>query len=653
MRFLICLLPVLFLITVGRTSHASGQQNWIVTQQATDFSYDTDTQMGKRKNVERKGLISVSKSGKNQLTSYWSPGAYRATITYNGKTIVDGYDLDDVSRISSFRFNKSGSTAYIRTTKGPTAIVELFLDNYSAVNWPRLSIVKILSYKKSTLIISLFSEKSQTTEFWEYTASENSPQQLHGMKIGHLKGCSLLGSKVTDTGIALEVYCSSKRGSDIKFLAFETGEISTIAASEKDEILAYSLAPRDRKSIPILIIGGNTNARQFFHAFSGVLLKNLGEPMAYASDEGGKQSWSQSYRTRVLATLFLKTHHQLFAVLATQAMKETLNQQNKNLGILGRFNPGCGWASRIYSKDKKSPISFMINQAMISASLIESCKQLGDECDRNLQDRIFENASCLVRENEQWFVANEGLYRIPYAAPFRFDGVWAPWNWHMMWSVVLDYVGEKENDNILKKRAASITTAFLDSWTMIDAPTTKEKAAAWRYWTPPYYDGWREQDKLSVSRKKQSKKNMDKERYEDLNHAGISLLGLSDTNYDFDPGTSQSVSNRIDMLLDTGTFLPRDMDGNGPMSPRWRLGAGWHLFATERLHKLYAHRLPGSVSNDQHLAYALLFESSGGFDLELRLKQCLERTCTELIKWKYKNFQGFLDHNPLVRIQSK
>ncbi|MBL4740129.1 MAG: hypothetical protein JKY12_04000 [Sneathiella sp.] len=653
MRFLIYLLLAHLPITGSGISHASEQQNWIVTQQATDFSYDTGTQMGKRKDVERKGLISVSTSGNNQLISYWSPGAYRATITYNGKTIVDGYDLDDVSRISSFRFNKFGSTAYIRTTKGPTAIVELFLDNQSVANWPRLSIVKILSYKNSTLTISLFREKSQTTEFWRYTADENNPRQLRREKIGSLKGCSLLGSKVTSTGIALEVYCSRKRGSDIKFLTFKTGEISTIAASENDEILAYSLAPHDKGSIPVLVVSGNTNARQFFHAFSGALLKNLGEPMAYASDEGGKQSWSQSYRTRVLATLFQKTDRELFAVLSIQAMKNTLDQQNENLGIRDRFNPSCGWASRIYSTDKKSPISFMINQAMISASLIESCKQLGNKCDKNLHHRILANASCLVRENEQWFVADEGLYRIPYDAPFRYDGIWAPWNWHMMWTVVLDYVGKNYNDNSLKQRAASLTTAFINSWETTTSPTRETEAAAWRYWTRPYYDGWHEQDKMSVSRIKQNKKNMNEERYEDLNHAGISLLGLSGTNFGLSLQTAQTVSNRIDLLLEKDTFLPRDMDGNGSKSPRWRLGAGWHLFATERLHNLYAHKLPGSVANDQHLAYALLFDNTGRFDLELRLKQCNGRTCSDIMNWSYKNFPDFLDRNPLAIIQPK
>ncbi len=652
MRFLICLLPF-FLIGSAVTSHASDQQSWVVTQQATGFSYDTDTQMGSRKNIARKGLISVSTSGDNQLISYWSPGAYRATITFNGRTIVDGYDLNDVSRISSFRFTKSGSTAYIRTTKGPKAIVELVLDKRSVTSWPRLSIVRILSYKKSTLIISLFSEKTQTTEFWRYTNNTDSLHRLDRQKIGHLKGCSILGSKVTKTGIALEVYCNRRRGSDVKFLTFETGDISTIAASENDEILAYSLAPHDRDTIPVLVVDGNSNARQFFHSFSGILLKNLGEPMAYASDEGGKQSWSQSYRTRVLAALFQKTNHEVFAMLSVQAMENTLQQQNENLGIHDRFNPSCGWASRIYSTDKRSPISFMINQAMISASLIDSCKQLGSKCEQNLQNRILENASCLIRENEQWFVADQGLYRIPYGAPFRYDGVWAPWNWHMMWTVVLNYVGEKKNNNTFINRAKSIATSFTNSWEMMTSPTSKAEFAAWRYWTQPYYDGWREQEKISVSRKKQSKKNMGVERHEDLNHAGISLLGLSGTNFILPLHLSQAVSNRIDLLLESDTFLPRDMNGNGPRSPRWRLGAGWHLFATERFHNVYAHKLPSSVANDQHLAYALLFDPAGEFDLKLHLKQCKDGICTDINSWNYDNLVEFLNFNPLIRILPK
>ena len=512
MRFFTFSLLILSCFTTGKYTLAQDQQHWTITQKTSGFSYNTQTQMGTRKGIDRKSLVSVSSSGKNQLISYWPPGAYRATTSYNGKTIIDGYDLNDVSRISSFRFNKSGSTAYIRTTKGPKAIVELVIDNRSRISWPRLSIVKILSYKNSTLTVSLFREKSQTTEFWQYTADGQNHQNLGANKIGELNGCSLLGSKVIPSGITLEVFCNREHGSDIKFLNFKTHEISTIVAGTNDEILAYSLAARGKRSIPVLVISGNANARQFFHAVSGTLLHSLGEPMSYASDEGGKQSWSQSYRTRVLAALYQKTRHSMFATLSVQAMNNTLNQQNQYLKIKDRFNPGCGWASRIYSTDKKSPVSFMINQAMISAALINSCKQLGDKCDMDLQNRILENASCLVRENEQWFVESQGLYRIPYGAPFRYDGVWAPWNWHMMWSVVLGYVGEREKDDVLKKRATSIITAFINSWEMKSSPTTNVSAAAWRYWTPPYYKGWQEQDKMSVARKKQQKKNMSDER---------------------------------------------------------------------------------------------------------------------------------------------
>lgn len=635
--------------------HASPMENWVITNKVTGFQHNTENGLSKRKGFSRAGLISASNSGPHTLLTYWEEGAHRATVEYNGVKIVDGYSLDDVSRIKSFRFDKVGSTVFIKTTKGPKAIVELFHNGKAQLKWPRLTLVSILEFKAQHVLISRYSKELQTTQFWKYTRDLNGDILPKGQMVGQMKECALLSSKVLKRGIALEVFCSFKNGSDVKFLDFSTGRITEILATSDDEFLAFSFKKSSVSSkkiskhgIPILSISGTNNGRQLYHAVYGSLLKYLGEPMSLASDEGGKQSWSQSYRTRTLAALYHKTNHTVFSTLAHQAMSNTLQQQNINLGINGSHNPSCGWASRIYSKDGKSPLSFMINQAMISTSLIVSCRQLGKSCKAVLRKKITKNASCLVKNYEPSFDRVSGLYRIPYGAPFRFDGIWAPWNWQMMWTGVLEHVGKLTADEDLLFRSQKLITRFLNSW-----ETSPKEQAIWRYWPPLYYDGWQAKDNVSMSRPKQKSKNMENERYEDLNHAGISLLGLSNSISKLSPQKYKAVSATLTNLLKTKGQLPRDMNGDGPISPRWLPGAGWHVFSTRRMKELYARRLPGSVSSDQHLAYALLYDNQERFELKLTLQNCHQGICTELNRWAYDEASDFLANNPLFLLQQR
>ena len=646
-RFQSLIMAVLF-ISQTSFSYASPEENWVITNVATGFQHNTKSGLSKRKGFARPGLVSASRNGQDILLTYWEDGAHRATVEYKGRKIVDGYSLDDVSRIKSFRFDKHGSTIYIKTTKGPEAVVELLHNGKAQLKWPRLTLVNILDFRKQHILISRYLKDLQTTQFWKFKRNVIGDILPKGQKVGQMRGCSLLGSKVLKQGIALEVFCTFQKGSDVKFLDFSTGRITNVLATNDDEFLAFSLIKSSKHNIPVLSISGSNSGRHLYHAVFGSLLKYLGEPMALASDEGGKQSWNQSYRTRTLAALFQKTGHTVFSTLARRAMINTLRQQNHNLGISGPHNPSCAWASRIYSKDGKSPLSFMINQAMISSSLIVSCRKLGKACQTPLQRKIASNATCLVRNYEKLYDNPSGLYRIPYGAPFRYDGIWAPWNWHLMWTGVLEHVGILHADEGLLIRSQKIIARFLDSW-----ETTPGQQAIWRYWPPKYYRGWQPKDKISISRPKQNPKNMAKERYEDLNHAGISLLGLSNSIVKLPAQKYEAVSTTLNHLLKAEGQLPRDMDGKGPVSPRWLPGAGWHMFSTRRMKKLYARRLPGSVSSDQHLAYALLYDVNDSFELKLTLQNCSKETCVERNQWSYDDPSSFLADNPLFKLKRK
>ncbi|WP_282604564.1 hypothetical protein [Pelagibius sp. Alg239-R121] len=619
----------------------TGEAGWILSQSGRDMSFNTATGRATIKGVTAAGLMSVSRVGGREILKYWEEGAYRATVTLDGESLIDGHDLNDVARISGFRMDRQGSSVHIRISKGPKAKVELIQDGHKVLEWPRLQIVNVLAYKKEALTVSVFDKKAQRTEFFRYRRGPGGGLLPDEERIGSLSGCAVLSTKVLNRGIGLQVYCDPARGSDIVLLDFVSGEIEAVKATEADEFFAFELE-KERGSIPVLSVSGSDSARQAFHALSGALLSNLGEPMARASDEAGKQSWSQSYRTMVLAELFRKSGHPVFAELAVSAMRATLKQQNSKQTIGGTYNPSCAWASRIYSTDRRSPVSFMINQAMISGSLLRSCEALGEACPLKLQQAIGRNAQCLVSSYEPYFDEQAGLYRIPYGAPFRFDGLWAPWNWHLSWAVVLERVGETTKQPALVRRAHDIAARFVQSWEI------GQNGALWRYWAAPYYDGWTEADKVSLHRPKQ--KARAPKRYEDINHAGISLLGLSALSYRLGEAQEQGIARTLDRLLAEGAVLPRDLDGKGPRSPRWLPGAGWHAYASETMRRLHTRKLPGSVSSDQHLAYAMLFDPAALFSLDLAISQCGADGCRPTRSWSFDSLRDFISRSPLFSV---
>jgi len=637
-------------------------KHWVIKQKHNDFSYNTLNDKMTAKQQDITGLISLTKRGPNELLSYWQPGAYRQTIKFNDKIIVDGYDVNDVSRVGSFRFNKMGDFVYIRSTKGPNAKVKLIYNKKTIKDWPRLTKVRVIYFKQQHIFISIFEESLQKTSFYKFTFDSNKNILDEGIFLGSIESCALLATRVINNGVLLQNYCNKSSGSDVQFLSFSSGNVSNVLASEFDDFISNSkLNPLKtkliKKNITTLTISGSNNARQLFHAISGILLNNLGEPMSLASDEAGKQSWGQSYRTLTLAELFHKTGHSLFATLATNAMFSTLKQQNDSLGIKEVHNPPCAWASRIYSKDGKTPISFMVNQAMIANSLIYSCKRLGSNCSNELTEKVNNNAICLIEQYEPLFDQTRGLYRIPYGSNFRYDGLLAPWNWQLTWASVLNHVGRKHNDEKLIERSLGLAEKFVNSW---EYTVGKQTRALWHYWTLDYYLGWNKEDKRSFYRPSQKPIRKMQKRYEDINHAGISLMGLYFMNYPFNHAEYYAVANTMTDLLNQGSILPRNMDGDGPHNPRWSMGAGWHAFATTEYHSLYSHKLPGSVSSNKHFTYALLPDLSKPFRLKLSLNNCASNDsrsvgskkfkCQTAYKWAWSNINDFINDNPLFSV---
>lgn len=610
---------------------------WFVDLTGRNFSYDTARGFAVSKDVAREGLVSVTRRAGREAIMWWEAGGYRPTVEIDGRVLVDGRDIDNVTRVSGFRMDREGSYVRLAIDKGPQAKVRLLQDGEVALTWPRLAVVSVLSYDRSRLVVANFAKDRQQTEFLAYPRGADGRIQDEAERIGVLDDCAMLSAKVVDAGIALQVHCDPDRGSDVYFLDGASGEVSPLLATRADEILAFELH-REKGAIPVLTVDGSDSARQLHHAITGTLLSNLGEPMARASDEAGKLSWSQSYRVRVLGRLFKKTQHPVFADLAIGAMGDMLGSRNSLHGIDGSLNPACGWASRIYSTDRRTPVSFLINQAMIVSTLLQTSEDLGGRIPADLAAEIRDTAACLVEAYEPYFNDAVGLYRIPFGAPFRYDGVWAPWNWHMSWAPVLERVGEHASRPDLIVRAYAIVGRFTNTW------TTGPEGALWNYWAPEYYSGWSADDRVSVHRP--SQKPAAPRRREDINHAGISLLGIAGLRRPLDEALTHGVRRTLDRLLDEGSVLPRDLDGAGPRSPRWLPGAGWDAYATPAMRARYAGLMPGAVSSDQHLAYAELFDPAAPFELRMNLSVCRLSGCDARRDWRFDTIHAFLADNP-------
>lgn len=627
--------------TLATLSPALAADGYLIEQKGRNFSFNTATGIATHNGVSMRGLNSAARKGEFELNSFWEKGGFRPTVRFGNTTIVDGKGLSDVSRMGGFRFDRTGSYVYIRTVKGPKARVELIHDGQVALQWPRLAVVSVLAYSRDALVISVFEKSVQRTRFFRFSRTDGAIAP-DGRLLGSFEGCAQLGAKAARREIVLEIYCDPQKGSDLVSLDMESGRFTPLLSTGADEIFAPQFGRR-KKALSALAVSGSPAAKMAFHAISGVLMRGLGEPISLASDEAGKQSWAQSYRTLTLAALYEKSGHPVFADLATRAMRNTLSVRNGDVGIGGTFNPGAAWASRIYSTDRRSPVSFQINQAMISGSLLRSCEMLASQCPKRLQRRIEANASNLVSSYEQQFEKTSGLYRIQFGAPFRFDGIWAPWNWQLTWAVLLDRVGTFENKPHLSARAEKIADKFTKTWTQGSA------GALWRYWAPSYYQGWRQADKVSQHRPTRKVEPKPK-RFEDINHAGLSLMGLGAIGHQLKPAHERAIQITLDRLLNHGAILPRDIDGKGPQSPRWLPGAGWTKFATAKLRTRYAKLVPGATSGHQLLAYADLFDPSQPFQLSLTHKQCSAGKCSTVETWSFDSLADFLADNPLFRI---
>jgi hypothetical protein len=625
---------------------AAGQGGHVVTDLTSGKTFDTRTGMVSVKGLSMPGLVSVSIAADRQMLRFWEPGAGQQTVTVDGETLVDGRATSDVARFQSMRLSRDGSLVYLRSAKGPKSKVELIQDGEATHAWPRGSYVSLISFDEQQLVFSLQDPGSGALKFSTMLRDVSGRIDAASLRpAGRLEACSMLGAKALGEEIVLEVLCGGMRGADIARID-ASGEIRFQLQGGAHEMLVSGL---DRKQdgkaaadeVSVLSVEGSEAARQLFHAVSASLLSDLGEPGSIASDDAGYLSWAQSYRVLALSELFARTGHPVFGEIANSAIADQFQRVNARRGLAGEHNPACGWASRIYSESGSTPISFMINQAMVLGGMIESCERLGAACEAENSQRIGEAAICLAQAHEPLFEEATQLYRVPYGVDFRYDGVWAPWNWQMRFTRVLEKAAQVSGNTAWSDRAGSLKARFLASW------DEAGDGALWRYWPAQYYAGWSEDARVSVSIP--ARKREEKPRSEDVNHAGISLMAFGPR--ELPEELRNSLSSRVDALMAQGEVLGTFLDGSGARSPRWYPAAGFEAAENPRLSSRYSRLMPGASTGPRHLAYARAYDPDAAFDLRLTLLRCGSKTCRELRDWRFASAQEFLAGSPLFSIR--
>ena len=616
----------------------AGDHGWTITLPGRGVSHDTRTGITSSRQTDRQGLAFSSRKRDLTATGFWDAGHHRASIKLGDRIIVDGTDDDDIARVGGFRFQADGTYVYLRTTKGPDATTQLILSGDLLHEWPRGVPVMVLDFTGEEILVAVADGASGSADIFRISVSDIGKPAIP-QSVGRLEGCALITARRRGNRLYLEVACQPGDGSDIRVLDLEKGDFRTLESGPSDQMFVPA-RPEKGFDIRIASVEGSETALQAYHAIAGSLLTQLGEPRSLASDAAGTQSWGVSYRVRALAELAAKTGHPVFADLAVSAMRNTLNQSNAALGVDGPYNPVCGWASRIYSKDGLTPTSLLVNQAMIVGSMQTACARLGPACPNRLRDRIERQALCLADHFEPSFDEASGLYRIQYGAPFRFDGIWAPWNWQLSFAAVLARLESRPD---LVRRSKRITGQFLETW------HETAEGALWRYWPEQFFLGWKADDDVSVHMP--AKKSAPAQRYEDVNHAGISLLALSDMGHAIEPAWSAAAGRTLDRLLGMGYRVTRHLDGSGPRTPSWLPAAGWHEFATRDLNRVYAGKVPGATSGARHLAYALLFDETAPFHLAITYKDCRLDGCVVADRRTYSSVTSFLQDNDLFLIE--
>jgi len=576
-------------------------------------------------------LETVTWAGNHELIVTRKVGDDQARVFLDGQRLDFSVNDTGMARIGSIRLARDGSTVHVRTWKSGTRNIELLQNNAVRMAWPAGTAVRPIRYDRRSLTL-LVRKQHANAELLRFYRDDDGAINTVGKNLFTFEKCAPGTIRPIRGGFLVHLPCRNGEAA-LHFLDPKTGILSPVLKSGT----AVSFPPIRKtgslkKRIAVVSVEGSSSAINFYHAVTGLLLGQTGEPKSCASDAEGLQSWNQSYRLLALSELYRKTGEPVFAGLAAKSMENTLGAVNSAIGRTKGPNPECAWSSLIYSAKPNRPLSLLVNQAVIGNALSQGCSILGSQCGQARKQKIAALKQCLTESYEPDFDPGSGLYRIQKDAAFRFAGELAPWNWQISFAAL---IAGTESPNVdYSSRAKRITEQFLSEFEGTD------DGALWRYWPHAYYT----ESGLSAEA-------ISKKRYEDTSHAGISLMSL----VHFEAGRSSlvhtTVARRLDTIINAGPEPARDLDGRGPRSPRWFPAIGWAEFAGTSYAARFAQGAAGSRSAKALYTHARLFEPDAEFKLKIRIFAC-DNACVEWKREDYSSPSSFLFDNPMFQITS-
>ncbi|NVK26117.1 MAG: hypothetical protein HWE10_14405 [Gammaproteobacteria bacterium] len=232
----------------------------------------------------------------------------------------------------------------------------------------------------------------------------------------------------------------------------------------------------------------------------------------------GRLSWTVSYRLHSLIKLFelqelapelyKKVNYPLEA-----ALNYGVNCLLSNVGVY-QSEGHLFWPTKKYSIDKEQLLSLAVNDGMVLYPLIRAANRelLSNEQVQALKPLIEQ----YYKFHEKDFDKELGLYRFSYGSPFWADGVVLPWNMSAAMALTFAEAYKLTQYDRYKNRAVELTQKFVDSWVY-----KNEGQLMWHYWPDVFYQGWTQEDNVSVNTPSWPTK-VDT-LYEDLSHAGVNI----------------------------------------------------------------------------------------------------------------------------------
>ncbi len=306
-------------------------------------------------------------------------------------------------------------------------------------------------------------------------------------------------------------YFSSKTFSmDIAICDLETYNLKDLFAQNYDELL-YSC--RYDYSYTISFVKDiKSNIKLLFNAYYDYYNNQYLNPFAYSNNFLGRFAWNQSYRLEAMVGLYKLTGKDDIKKSIVNVINSLLALNNDFFYLDDKHNFLYSYSAKKYSRSKKEPISFMVQDGMIYRAIMLSIDYLSIEN----QSILIQRVDSLCDYYEPYYDKEKRHYRFQKGVDFWADGVYVPFNQQNIFALLLLEIYDFTKNVKYKDRAFDLALKFKSEFEF-----SRNGELRWHYWPSEWYSGWNSIDAMSENIPKKDITN--DTLYEDMAHAGLNV----------------------------------------------------------------------------------------------------------------------------------